>query len=74
MKTPLQFIREDLFGVTQSEFGAIANASQSVVSRWESGNSEPSRDQMANIREDAIKRGIMWDDSLFFTTPESAAQ
>ncbi len=72
MKAPLQFIREDLFKATQSEFGEIANATQPTVSRWERGSLEPSRDQMASIRESAIKRGIEWDDSLFFQTPEAA--
>lgn len=74
MKLPLQYIREDLFRLSQSEFGQIAGASQSVVSRWENGQSEPTREQMSNIRSDAVARGIEWDDRLFFEVPQQAAE
>lgn len=68
--TPLKYIREHLFGVNQSEFGQIAGASQSVVSRWDWGKVEPTREQLANIRKEAMRRGLSWNDSLFFDVPK----
>ena len=73
-KSPLQFIRENLFRATQSEFGEIAKASQPVVSRWENGLSEPTREQMQNIRNEAARRGLVWNDTLFFSVPREAAE
>lgn len=63
---PIERIRRDVFGVRQSAFAAIAGASQSVVSRWESGESCPNLDQLRRIREAAVTGGLPWDDALFF--------
>lgn len=63
-------IRKDILKINQAEMAAIAGVRQATVSRWESGSLEPSRDQMQAIREEALRRGIEWDDAWFF--PESA--
>lgn len=67
--TPLEHIRKNLFDVSQSAFGEIAGTTQATVSRWEKQELEPGRAEMANIRSEAIRRGIAWDDRLFFEAP-----
>jgi transcriptional regulator with XRE-family HTH domain len=59
-------IRVDLFHLQQSELAAIAGVSQATVSRWETGELSPGYEEMRRIREEAVRRGIDWDDSLFF--------
>ncbi|WP_426313878.1 helix-turn-helix transcriptional regulator [Methylobacterium fujisawaense] len=64
-------IRKLVFGkrLTQAEFGRLAGVSQSTVSRWENGALNPTRDQMAAIRQAAFDRKIPWSDSWFFYEP-----
>jgi transcriptional regulator with XRE-family HTH domain len=68
----IRFIRKTVFKVTQSEFAELAGVAQPSVSRWENGVA-PSLDEMQAIRRAAADRGIAWDDSWFFETPEVAA-
>lgn len=70
----LRHIRKSVLSLSQAEIAAIASVSQGTVSKWENGDADPSRDEMARIRDAAIERGIPWDDSWFFETPEAAAQ
>lgn len=65
----MRTIRER-FGVNQTEFASVAKVSQGTVSRWEKGQWEPNRDELARIREEAISRGIDWNDALFFSSPD----
>ena len=67
--TPLFYIRKKLFDVSQSAFGEIAGTTQATVCRWEKEELEPSRAEMTNIRAEAIRRGISWNDRLFFEAP-----
>jgi len=53
---------------------SIAGVSQGTVSKWEKGEANPGRDEMASIRGAAIDRGLSWDDSWFFETPAEVAQ
>lgn len=69
---PLFYIRKKLFGVSQSAFSEIAETTQATVSRWEAGELEPSRDEMSKIRDEAAKRGLPWNDRLFFEAPAPA--
>lgn len=71
----IHHIRKHVFGVRQQEFAAIAGVPQSRVSRWENGHAEPSRDEMARIREAAKQRKLKrkWSDDLFFSVPGAAA-
>jgi transcriptional regulator with XRE-family HTH domain len=59
-------IRVDLFHLQQAELAAIAGVSQATVSRWETGELTPGYEELRRIREEAVRRGIDWDDSLFF--------
>lgn len=68
----IRHIRKAVFGVSQSEFAAIAGVTQATVSRWENGVSL-SLDEMKAIREAAMQRGIVWDDGWFFEAPNSEA-
>ena len=69
---PIEHIRKVIFNVHQEEFGAIAGTTQSTVSRWEKGDAEPDRDEMARIRAEALNRGLPWDDRWFFEVPQAA--
>jgi len=64
----IKAIRKNVFCVTQQEFATIANVTQSSVSRWESGIA-PTLEEMANIRNAALSRGLVWDDRWFFEAP-----
>ena len=70
--SPLLHIRKNVLRTTQSEMAEIAGVRQATVSRWETGELEPSRDQMAAIRAEAIRRGVEWSDGLFFTAGAAA--
>lgn len=66
---PLFYIRKKMFDVSQSAFSEIAGTTQATVSRWEAGELEPGRDEMSKIRDEAAKRGLPWNDRLFFEAP-----
>ena len=66
---PMPIIRKSIFDVSQAELAAIAGTTQATVSRWESGELHPDRDQLARIREAAKVRGLRWDDAWFFEAP-----
>jgi transcriptional regulator with XRE-family HTH domain len=61
-------IRKQLFRETQSAFGAIARTSQATVSRWETGELDPTLDQLCRIRAEARRRRLPWKDAWFFQT------
>lgn len=69
MSVPLRVIRKNILDLTQAEMAALTGAAQATVSRWETGELEPDRAQMAKIREEAAVRGIAWSDSWFFEIP-----
>lgn len=62
----MEHIRRGIFGMHQTEFAGIAGVTQGTVSRWEKGEIPPRRDHMARIRVEAIRRGLDWDDAVFF--------
>lgn len=66
-------IRTQVLRLTQAELAKIANVSQGTVSKWENGELEPDRDELGRIREEARRRGVEWDDKLFFEAPGEAA-
>lgn len=70
---PILYIRTAIFRAKQSEFAAIADVAQATVSRWENGVCCPSLDEMRNIREEAHRRRIEWDDRWFFAAPQERA-
>lgn len=73
--TPLQYIRTEVFGVTQVEMAEIVGVTQSTISKWESdgASEEPSLGDMAVIRAAAAKRRLRWDDAWFFDVPKIKA-
>lgn len=67
-------IRKLVFGgMTAKEFAAIAGANQSTISRWEKGSIFPDIRALKKIRDEAIRRGLKWEDSFFFMTEEEVA-
>lgn len=71
--TPLLHIRKRVFNVNQTEFAALANASQAAVSRWENEQTFPTLNEMRAIREAAFSRGIEWNDDWFYSLPTDAS-
>ena len=63
---PLTYIRKQVFGLSQAAFAAQLGVHQSTVSRWETGGLEPSREEMASMRELALARRLAWKDEWFF--------
>ena len=70
--TPLQHIRKNVFQLAQVEFAVALEVNQSTISRWERGESEPSRQEMLGIKKLAQARNIEWDDQWFWKVPEAA--
>ncbi len=74
---PMKFVREQL-GITQAKLAEVAGVGQGTVSRWETETEktealEPSRVEMAAIREWAQAHGKTLEDSWFFAVPGEAA-
>lgn len=65
----LLHIRTNVLKITQAQMAAISGASQATVSRWESGDLEPDRRQLAAIRAEVKKLALPWDDRWFFEIP-----
>lgn len=59
-------LRKRVFGISQAELAAIAGTSQGTVSKWEAGELEPDRRQLALLRDAARERGLEWSDAWFF--------
>lgn len=71
--TPIAFIRQNVFGVSQAAFAALADTTQPTVSRWENGELAPDALQMSRIRAAARERSLTLDDSWFFELPAEAS-
>lgn len=67
-------IRKQVFGLNQLPFARLAGVSQGTVSRWEAGGLEPSREQLARIRDGARELGLLWNDAWFFEEPAPASR
>ena len=59
-------IRLKVFRVSQNEMARIAGVSQSTVSKWEAGSQIPLATALRNIRSEAMRRHVPWDDKWFF--------
>lgn len=63
----IQNIRKNVLGITQADLARLCSVSQGTVSKWERGELAPGLLEMRAIRGEAVRRGIEWDDALFFT-------
>ena len=62
----IEEIRRDVLHMTQAALAAEAGVSQATVSRWESGQLQPTINEMAAIRKLAKVRDPNWTDARFF--------
>lgn len=69
--TPMLHVRKHVLGLSQVDLAVVAKTTQGTISKWESGELEPDRDQLALIREEIQRRDIDWDDRWFFEIPNS---
>lgn len=67
----MKAVRQRL-NLRQVEMAVIAGVTQATVSRWEKGQWEPNRDELARIRNHAISNGSSWKDAYFFNAAEPA--
>lgn len=63
----LAAIRKEKLGITQAELAAICEVAQSTVSRWESGDDEPSLSHIGRILRYAAENSIELASDEFFT-------
>lgn len=70
--TPIAFIRQNVFGLSQAAFAALADTTQPTVSRWENGELAPDAHQLSLIRDAARERSLSLKDSWFFEVPAEA--
>ena len=68
----LKFMRKTL-GMRATDLASLLGVTPETVSRWETGELEPDREQMDLIRQAALERGLEWNDRWFFETPEAAS-
>lgn len=72
-KTPMLHIRKTVLRLSQAEMAIVAGkVSQGTVSKWEAGELEPDREQLALIRAEVLRRELPWDDGWFFEAPPTA--
>lgn len=71
---PIQHIRSKVLGLTQSGLAELVGVTQGTVSRWENGQLEPTREELARMREQAKRAGKKWKDSWFFEVPSEVAR
>lgn len=71
---PILHIRKIVLGLPQVAFAAIAGVSQATVSKWEAGELEPDRGQLARIRAHVLAAGKPWDDAWVFEAPSAPVE
>lgn len=69
----IRYIRKTILGVSQAELAAIAQTTQTTVSRWEKGESAPDLSHLSRIRDVVRLRRPDWRDDYFFDPPAEAA-
>lgn len=67
--TPVEYIRTQVFGMTQAALANVLNTTQASISRWESQGYFPPEAQ-SKVREMARAKGLGWSDSWFFEVPK----
>ncbi|ALG75169.1 hypothetical protein VY88_27075 [Azospirillum thiophilum] len=69
----MRHIRTAILCISQKAMAEIVGRDQATISRWESGELDPSRREMERIRCHAMARGKPWDDAWFFDPPPAMA-
>ncbi len=62
----MKHIRTNVFEVSQSRFARIVAVNQSTVCRWETGELEPDRFDLQNIKDYARVKNIPFSVEWFF--------
>jgi transcriptional regulator with XRE-family HTH domain len=70
---PIEHIRREVLKISQAELARVAETTQPTVSRWERGKLEPSRAELAKIRQEITEKNLQWSDSWFFDAPRDPA-
>lgn len=70
---PIEHIRREVLKISQAELARVAETTQPTVSRWERGELEPSRAELAKIRQEITEKNLQWNDSWFFDAPPDPA-
>lgn len=72
--TNIEWIRTQLFGISQKEMAEIVGTTQASLSRVEAGETGLRHGQLQKIRSAAIERfGDLWSDRFLFDPVESLA-
>jgi transcriptional regulator with XRE-family HTH domain len=74
MTNLLTRIRKAILQLSQQQMADVAGTSQATVSRWEKGELEPDRSQIAAILEYARGKGILLCPSDFFGVSDICGQ
>jgi transcriptional regulator with XRE-family HTH domain len=62
-------IRKEVLRLSQAQLAEVAGVSQATVSRWERGQWEPNRDELARIWSWARENDVALSDAAFFAKP-----
>jgi transcriptional regulator with XRE-family HTH domain len=66
--SPIRWVRQKVFGVTQDELAAIGGVSRPRVSRYETVD-DPPFDFLKRLRAEAARRGLPFSADWFFEIP-----
>lgn len=64
--SPLRLIRKHLFRVSQDDMALVAGVTRPMISKYESGKSDPPMAVLRRIRTDARERGLAFTGECFF--------
>lgn len=67
-ESPIRWVRQKVFGVTQDELAAIGGVSRPRVSRYETID-DPPYDFLCKLRLEALRRGLPFNADWFFEAP-----
>lgn len=69
---PIEHIRKHILRLSQAELAGLVGVTQPTISRWENGEHEPTRAELALIRKAVADTGAAWDDAWFFEVPTAS--
>ena len=68
--SPLRWVRKKVFGIDQNALAEIGGVSRPRVSRYETGNGDPSFEFMSRLREETRRQGKPFSGDWFFEVPD----